>query len=246
VTAPRVLVVEHQTSCPPGLVGRWLTEAGCALEVVRPYEGDALPEPGPYDGVVVLGGSMDSWDPTVPWLLPVRDLIRHAADREVPTLGVCLGHQLCALALGGEVGRSPHGQNVGLHELGLQPPSDLHGPVPALVDGAPPRRAVFWNDDVVTRLPDGARALALDADGEVQAAAFAPTVWGVQWHPEVADGVPDEWATKDVQRHTDRGIDQAARLREVAEARDELVAAERELAVGFAALAAAHAGGAPA
>ncbi len=239
--AGRVLVVEHQEDCPAGLLGAWLTEAGCVLEVVRPSAGDALPEPMAYDGVVVLGGSMDAGDPTVPWLLPVRDLVRRAADREVPTLGVCLGHQLCALAFGGAVERSPHGQYVGIYDLGLFDRGPHHGPVPARDDGVTPRRAVFWNDDVVTRLPDGAHALARDHHGAVQAAAFAPTVWGVQWHPEIADGVPRTWAEEDVRRQTERGIDQARVLREVADARTELVAAERELAARFAALTGASA-----
>ena len=241
MAGPRVLVVQHQEDCPAGLLGEWLIEAGCALEVVRPGAGDALPEPGAYDGLVVLGGSMDADDPTVPWLLPVRDLVRRAADRELPTLGVCLGHQLCALALGGEVARSPHGQYVGIYELGLSDRGPRHGPLPARDDGPAPRRAVFWNDDVVTRLPDGAHALARDSRGEVQAAAFAPTVWGVQWHPEIAGGVPPSWAEEDVRRQTERGIDQARVLREVDDARAELVAAERELAVRFAALAEASA-----
>ncbi len=243
MATPRVLVVEHQDDCPASLLGDWLTEAGCVLEVVRPYAGDALPEPGPYDALLVLGGSMDAGDPAVPWLRPVRDLVRHAADREIPTLGVCLGHQLCALAFGGEVGRSPHGQYVGLYELGLVDAGPRHGPVPALVDagGGAPRRAVFWNDDVVTRLPDDAVVLARDQFGEVQAVAFAPTVWGVQWHPEIAGGVPRSWAEEDVQRQTERGIDQGLVLRDIAAARDELVAAERELAVRFAALAGASA-----
>jgi GMP synthase (glutamine-hydrolysing) len=230
---PRVLVVEHQADCPPALLGDWLAEAGCSLEVVRPTVGDALPEPTPYDALVVLGGSGSAADPE---RLPVVDLVRRAAERAVPTLGVCLGHQICALALGGEVGRSPHGQYVGLYELGLTERGPHHGPVPALDDGVP-RRAVFWNDDVVTRLPDGAVVLARDSFGEVQATAFAPTVWGVQWHPEIAGGVPRSWAEEDLERQTARGIDQEQVLREVAAARDELVAAERVLAVRFAALA---------
>ena len=48
MSGSRVLVVEHQESCPPHLVGTWLAEAGCTLEVCRPYDGDALPD---ADGV---------------------------------------------------------------------------------------------------------------------------------------------------------------------------------------------------
>ena len=203
-----MLVVEHQADCPPSLLGDWLVEAGCTLEVVRPYDGDALPEPARHDALLVLGGSGAAADPE---RRPVLDLVLRAAEREVPTLGVCLGHQICALAFGGEVARSPHGQYVGLDALGLEPRGPHHGPVPAVDDAPPARRAVFWNDDVVTRLPDGAHPLAHDAHGFVQAAAFAPTVWGVQWHPEIAGGVPSSWAEEDRQRQAARGIDQARR-----------------------------------
>ena len=54
---------------------------------------------------------------------------------------------------------------------------------------------MHWNDDVVSRLPDGARQLATASTGEVQAARLAPTVWGIQWHPEVDDGLVAAWAT---------------------------------------------------
>lgn len=228
---PRVLTVEHQADCPPSLLGDWLGETGCALTVVRTAEGDALPDPRAFDALLVLGGSGSAADPA---RRPVVDLLRRAADAEVPTLGVCLGHQLCALAFGGEVGPSPHGQYVGLYDLGLQPRGPHHGPVPALDEA--PRRAVFWNDDVVLRMPDDAEVLARDSLGQVQAAAFAPTVWGVQWHPEIAGGVPPSWAAEDLERQAARGVDQAQVLRDVAAAREELTTAERALAHRFAAL----------
>ena len=71
----RVLVVEHQASCPPHLVGRWLEEAGCTLAVCRPYAGDALPALTSYDGVLVMGGDMGAYDDDrAPWLPPLKAL----------------------------------------------------------------------------------------------------------------------------------------------------------------------------
>jgi GMP synthase (glutamine-hydrolysing) len=51
-----------------------------------------------------------------------------------------------------------------------------------------------WNDDVVARLPEGAVRLATASSGEVQAARHAPSVWGIQWHPEVDDAMVAAWA----------------------------------------------------
>ena len=88
----RILVVEHQESCPPHLVGRWLEEAGCALEVCRPYAGDALPALTSYDGVLVMGGDMGAYDDDrAPWLAPLKALIRDAVAAGTPLLGICLG-----------------------------------------------------------------------------------------------------------------------------------------------------------
>jgi GMP synthase (glutamine-hydrolysing) len=52
VTRPAVLVIEHDAECPPVLLGTWLSEAGCELEVCRPYAGDDLPELAAYDGQI--------------------------------------------------------------------------------------------------------------------------------------------------------------------------------------------------
>ena len=104
MSRPTVLVVEHDVECPPALFGEWLVEAGCDLDVRRPYAGDELPGLTAYDGFVVLGGPMGANDDAQhPWLAPVKELVREARDVGLPTLGICLGHQLVAVALGGSV-----------------------------------------------------------------------------------------------------------------------------------------------
>jgi GMP synthase (glutamine-hydrolysing) len=230
-----VLVVEHDAECPPALVGTWLAEAGCDLEVCRPYAGDDLPGLASYDGLLVLGGPMGADDDArYPWLGEVKGMVREARDARVPTLGICLGHQLAAVALGGTVDRNPRGQQVGLLDVGWTVGARedrLLGPL------ATPRRGVQWNDDVVTTLPDGAVVLAETGAGELQAARYAPLVWGVQLHPEVDVPVLRPWAESDRGSHETRGIDTDAVLREVDAARAELDQAWRPLATGFAALA---------
>ena len=232
--APRVLVVEHQESCPPALLGDWLAGAGADLHVVRPWAGDDLPDPTTYDALLVLGGEMSANDDaTVPWLGPLKADIRSAVAAEVPVLGVCLGHQLVAAALGGRVEPNPAGQTLGVQPIGwttAAAPDPLFSP-----DGD--ERCVHWNGDVVTALPDGTTVLASAPDGTVQVARFAPTAWGIQAHPEVDVDVCRRWAESDRDDHLARGVDQEALLATVEDAAAELAGHWRPLAERFVALA---------
>jgi GMP synthase (glutamine-hydrolysing) len=94
-------------------------------------------------------------------------------------------------------------------------------------------RGVHWNDDLVLELPPDAVPLALTPRDEVQAARFAPTVWGVQWHPEVDVAVLRAWADEDAERHLAGGIDQERVLAEIGRAERELEATWRPLAEGL-------------
>jgi GMP synthase (glutamine-hydrolysing) len=228
------LVVEHESACPPAHLGTWLVDAGADLEVCRPWAGDDVPGLAAYDGFVILGGSMSSHDDqTHPWLTAVKERVREAVDDAVPTLGVCLGHQLVAVALGGTVEVNPRGQQVGLYDVRWRPEAgddDLFSAFP------PTTRGIQWNTDIVTALPDGAVNLAETAEGELQVARFAPSVWGVQLHPEADGPVVRSWAAGDRDDHLERGIDQAAVLADIDAARAELDEAWRPLATRLVAL----------
>lgn len=229
----RVLVVQHEEDCPPAWLGDWLVEAGCELDVRRAHAGDALPATlGHHDALLVLGGAMGANDDaTHCWLRPTRELVREAAAGAVPTLGICLGHQLVAVALGGEAGPNPRGQQLGLLPVGWTEEAGLDGLTSGLVGTG---FGVHWNDDVVLRSPAGTVVLARSPGGEVQAARFAPTVWGVQLHPEVDDRILAAWAKDDRDRYDVGVLDEV--LQQVAAARDDLAAGWRPLAQAFAAL----------
>ena len=234
----RFLVVEHEPSCPPAHLGTWLVEAGAELEVCRPWSGEEIPGLAGYDGFVILGGSMSAHDDaTHPWLTAVKERVREAADGGMPTLGVCLGHQLIAVALGGTVEVNPRGQQVGLYDVGWRPGAKEDDLVSAL---SPSIRGVQWNIDLVTGLPGGAVALAATAEEELQVARFAPTVWGVQLHPEADERVVRSWAAGDRDDHLERGIDQDAVLAGIEAARHELDEAWQPLATSLVTLAGAQ------
>ena len=131
--------------------------------------------------------------------------------------------------------RAPRGQQIGVLDVGWTAAAyddRLLGAVAARGD-AP---AVQWNNDVVTRLPEGAVDLAHTGHGELQAARFAPSVWGVQWHPEAGEEIIRPWADNDRDDAVGRGIDVDAYVDDVAAAGDRLRATWRLLAEAFAAL----------
>jgi GMP synthase (glutamine-hydrolysing) len=231
MSGPRIAVVQHEANCPPHLVGTWMADAGADVTVCHAYAGEALPDPATYDGLVVLGGAMGANDDAdSPWLAPVRDRIREHANAGVPVLGICLGHQLAAVALGGEVETNSRGQTFGLRTLGWTPDAHLD---PLMSTVATPRRGVHWHDDVVTAVPEGAVVLARTEGVEVQAARYAPSVWGVQHHPEVDADLIRPWAEADRELHRSQGLDTDGVLAEIDAARDELAAAWRPLAARF-------------
>lgn len=226
-----MLVVQHEEECPPAWFGRWLVEAGCRLDVRRPYvPGEQLPgDLDGYDGLLVLGGHMGAYDDAdFPWLTQVKSLVREAAADRVPVFGICLGHQLVTVALGGSVVVNPRGQQLGILPVGWCDQADE-------VLGSRPSAGVQWNNDVVDRLPDGAVVLAATPAGELQAARFAPSVWGVQLHPEADSAVVAPWAEQDRAEHGDVRIDLA--LAEVRAAEPELLEQWREVATAFARVA---------
>lgn len=235
MSGPRIAVIQHEANCPPHLVGTWMADAGADVTVCHAYAGEALPDPATYDGLVVLGGAMGANDDAdSPWLAPVRDRIRQHANAGVPVFGICLGHQLAAVALGGEVETNSRGQTFGLRTLGWTPDAHLD---PLMSTVATPRRGVHWHDDVVTAVPEGAVVLARTEGVEVQAARYAPSVWGVQHHPEVDADLIRPWAEADRELHRSQGLDTDGVLAEIDAARDELAAAWRPLAARFVEIA---------
>ena len=93
-----------------------------------------------------------------------------------------------------------------------------------------------WNDDIVTRLPEGAVALADNERGDLLLARLAPTVWGVQGHPEADLGIVTAWADSDAGAPELADVDVPAALAAVADAQPAIEAAWRPVAEAFARL----------
>ncbi|MFI6643084.1 type 1 glutamine amidotransferase [Streptomyces sp. NPDC050504] len=203
----RVLAVEHEDDAGPARVGEWLAAEGVALEVAGPWRGDGLPASlDPYAGLVVLGGAMGPTDDVrAPWLPAVRELLREAVRRDLPTLAICLGAELLTVALGGEVGPAALPE-VGLHPLAALPDcaaDPVFGPLAA----APAPRAVQWHFEETRRLPPGAVPLLTSGRCAHQAYRIGDQVWATQFHPETLAADIVEWGRSDTGALRGLGLD---------------------------------------
>ena len=147
--------------------------------------GDPLPDLDAVDGIISFGGAQSVTEiEEYPYLIDEAELLRRAAEQDVPVLGICLGAQLLAHALGGSVRRLPRRAVVwaALRHTAPDP----------LIDALPdPVFALHWNEDAIEP-PPGATEL-LERGGLGCAAFRIGSAWGVQFHADVDGPVLEGW-----------------------------------------------------
>ena len=192
VSRPRrhgtVLAVLHGEGSDPGRIGQLIEAKGYRIERRKPRFGCDLPQDlTPYVGVVVFGGSMSSNDDQ-PWIRAEIALAGQAVAEEVPYLGVCLGAQMLARALGAAVAPHPEREmEIGYYPIQPTPAGD------ALGLGDWPAHVYHWHGEGF-QLPAGAELLAAGAAFPNQAFRYGSAV-GVQFHPEITYGLVNRWVT---------------------------------------------------
>jgi GMP synthase-like glutamine amidotransferase len=185
----RVLFVQFEEDDGPGLLGEGLADLGARCDVVRPYEGDAVPSPDGVDGLVVLGGAMNAeQDAEHPYLPAVVLALRDAHRGGIPTLGVCLGGQLLARALGARVWRKD-APEVGYFPIDFTAAGRAD---PLFRDLPSPFLTLQWHEDAFD-LPAGATLLA-DSRRDTLQAYRSGWSYGVQFHPEVRTHEVAAWS----------------------------------------------------
>ena len=187
-----ILVLQHARVEHPGIFRRFLEEDGHSWEAVELDEGAALPSLDGYDALWVMGGPMDVWqEDQYPWLKDEKAVIREAVEqRGMPYLGLCLGHQLLAEALGGNVGPSATPE-IGVMDVQM---TEM-GATGIFMDDLPDRFACLqWHSAEITKLPQGAEVLATSPDCTVQAMTWGPRAYSVQFHVEIESDTVANWA----------------------------------------------------
>jgi GMP synthase (glutamine-hydrolysing) len=168
-----MIVIQHEPREGPGSLTR-LLPAG--TRIVRAWE-----EPVPQEpcALLLLGGGMSAND-DLPFLRAEKLLIQRCLGRDVPVLGLCLGSQLLAAALGGTVARAPQ-KEIGFYRVRMLPEARTD----ALWSAVPESFVAFhWHGDAFS-LPEGAVPLAASTMTPLQAFRFGDRAWGAQFHPEM-------------------------------------------------------------
>lgn len=192
-----VTVVQHAEDIPLDRFAQWFGDA-VRVRIVRVDLGEPVPasvaEVG--DGLVVLGGERSAYDDAAwPWLPSTRELLASAARSGVPTLAICLGAQLLAVAGGGRVQvAAPPGVEAGPVAVRWRPEAATD-PLLARLVAASPTSAVLpsLHGDSVVELPTGAVWLASSSTYPFQAFRWG-SAWGLQFHPEASPETVAHWA----------------------------------------------------
>ena len=183
-----ILIILHQEHSTPGRVGCALQQLGYGLDVRRPRFGDPLPPTmRDHAAAIIFGGPMSAND--------ADDFIRREIDwiavplkEDKPFLGICLGAQMCARALGGRVFLHPAGQA----EIGYYP---IRPTAAGLAIVSPwPEQVYQWHREGFD-LPGGAELLAEGDMFEVQAFRYGRS-YALQFHPDVTHLMMHKWTTR--------------------------------------------------
>ncbi len=183
------LVVQHVEPEGPYAIGEALLDAGVDVVQCRTYAAEPVPgRVGDFDGLVVMGGPMSATsDDGFPTRRQEIALLADALDAALPTLGVCLGSQLLAVAAGGRVMAGRAGFEVGWAPVRV----DAAAADDPLFSTTPAELTVLhWHGDTY-ELPPGGVPLASSASYAQQAFRVGDRAWGLQFHVEVDDVAVD-------------------------------------------------------
>src|SRR6266516_2206286 len=184
----RVLALQFIWDDPLGYLGEIMQEHDILCEVIKVKEAP-VPDPAEYDAFIAMGGPQHVGEnDKYPYLVGSESSIRRAVEKDIPYLGLCLGGQLLAHALGAPVKRQA-GASIGFYEVQLTE----EGKADPLFRGLPGyQQVILWHEDTFD-IPNDAVQLATNVRTENQAFRFGRRAYGTQYHIELTPAMLDVW-----------------------------------------------------
>jgi GMP synthase-like glutamine amidotransferase len=183
-----LLVFQHQRSEPPAILGSVLRDHGHKLRIVELFNGQPVPpDLDDVDGIVSMGGAPNvDQAADFPWMNAEMAYLKQAHERSVPIVGICLGAQLIAAALGGKVAA------MATPEVGwANVKQSFPGTIDTIFGGIPwDTMQMHMHGQEVTTLPPGGTPLAGSKACKTQAFRVGMTTYGFQYH--------FEWSREDI------------------------------------------------
>jgi len=226
---PKILVFQHVPFEPLGTLDPILKESGFRIQYVNfGREPDRIPSLDGYAGLIILGGPMNVDDvANYPNLANEVTLIQEALERDISILGICLGAQLLAKALGGTVKPGPV-REIGWYDVDV---TDEGKRDPVLCTFGDSSEVFQWHEDNI-ELPTDAVLLASSPVCPVQAFRYGEHAYGFQFHLEVNAGLVERWLPgleNDEDLHDERNtIDAEQILEKMIDSMDPLMALSRK------------------
>jgi len=183
-------IIQNDPEVPPGNI---IDNLAIPYVIHHPYRDGFLPDPEQSSALIVMGGAMGANDDLRhPFLGELKNLVRTVAAAGIPYLGICLGGQLLAAALGAQV-VSNRWEELGTLDISLT----QQGKEDHLFRGVPEIFGTFqWHHDSFD-IPDGGVLLATSAACPHQAFRVGACAWGLQFHPEVTEEIIRDWCAWD-------------------------------------------------
>ncbi len=187
---PTILVIEHVPHERLGTLEAGLTKSGCLLRHFGVYDAGApWPRLDDVQGIIAMGGPMSVYEQAAyPWIAKEFTLLRGALKRRLPILGVCLGGQMLAAALGAKVTQASQ-KEIGWYPLMREPGADGD---PLFAPFGQTETVFQWHGDTFA-LPKGAVRLASSPLCQEQGFRMGDQAWGLQFHVEVTEAMIRAW-----------------------------------------------------
>ncbi|MEM6998840.1 MAG: type 1 glutamine amidotransferase [Pseudomonadota bacterium] len=192
MTNKRILVFQHLEIEHPGVFRQFFKSDNFELVTVELDQGESIPELADFDALWVMGGPMDVWqEEKYPWLIQEKEAIRKAVtELMMPYVGICLGHQLFADALGGKVGLADKIE-VGISQVEK---TQAGKQSPFLKNLPDEMNCLQWHAAEVKELPDEVEILAESDDCAIQSLSMGSHVFTTQYHQEIIDTTVSDWS----------------------------------------------------